>query len=516
MQLITGPTAIPLWNTKTTRHLEQALAARLPPHTLMRRAGQAIAQLTQALKPHAKRIWIACGPGNNGGDGLQAAAFLSSWANAVGVELVVTWDGQQEQLPFDAQYALTSAQHAGIKLQTEVSGRFDLSIDALLGLGSRTDDSALSIRMQSWKRQMNSCADFILNVDLPSGLNADTGWVAPSWARHQLIPTATLTFLTAKPGLFTAYGRDEAGEVWLDDLGLSEHPDLISALPTEGWLGHPRLNALDQQAHHIWHHTHKGSFGDVWVLGGQQSNMNQAGMVGAAILAGRAALHAGAGRVHILTLGDSQPIFDPNQPELMFKHPDLVFNTNSLPAGIWVCGCGGGEAIRPYLLPLLNASNPIVLDADALNWIAESASLQQQLAQRHTRNRLTVITPHPLEAARLLQCTTADVMQNRVHTAIQMAKRFKAICVLKGSGSVVTSPENDLSINPTGSGRLATAGTGDVLAGCIGGHLSRYASDEHNHMALVCRSVYLHGYIGETATTQATLSAGKLACHLSQ
>jgi hydroxyethylthiazole kinase-like uncharacterized protein yjeF len=196
----------------------------------------------------------------------------------------------------------------------------------------------------------------------------------------------------------------------------------------------------------------------------------------------------------------------------MFSAPEKVFSQGALPDGIWVCGCGGGDAIQAYLFPLLNAKNPIVLDADALNWIATSSELQQQLSNRHFQDKLSIITPHPLEAARLLQCSTQEVMKDRIQAASTLARKLNVICVLKGSGTITATPAGMVSINPTGSGRLATAGTGDVLAGCIGGHISRHAASLIPYAALVCRSVFLHG---ETDKQQPLLSASRISTFLS-
>jgi hydroxyethylthiazole kinase-like uncharacterized protein yjeF len=263
------------------------------------------------------------------------------------------------------------------------------------------------------------------------------------------------------------------------------------------------------------HQSHKGSFGDVWVLGGQQPNMNQAGMVGAAVLAARSSLSAGAGRVHVLTLGQRQPTLDIKQPELMFRDPDLVFKNSKLPRGIWVCGCGRGDAIKPYLSRILKDTDSVVLDADALNWLAQSPQLQQELKNRSIHNQFGVITPHPLEAARLLKCSTQEVMKDRTHAASVLVHRFQVICVLKGSGTIIATPKGEQFVNSSGSGKLAGAGTGDVLAGYIAGHLSRYGICEEVS-AIICRSVHLHGHTGENSgNSTLILTASRLSTKLS-
>lgn len=202
----------PLHGVAASRHIERAAAAHLPAHTLMRRAGAATARLAMALAPHARCIWIACGPGNNGGDGFAAALELVRRGRPV----TVTFDGDAQRLPSDARDAFDRLCAAGIPLAPEAPVHFDLAVDALLGLGA---SRAPGGRMRDHLRIMQTSGAPVLAVDLPSGLDADTGrsaadpGIAGPGQRH------CLSLLTLKPGLFTAQGRDAAGVVWFDDLG---------------------------------------------------------------------------------------------------------------------------------------------------------------------------------------------------------------------------------------------------------------------------------------------------------
>jgi len=226
-------------------------------------------------------------------------------------------------------------------------------------------------------------------------------------------------------------------------------------------------------------------------------------MTGAALLAACAALHQGAGRVFVGLLDGGSLGVDANHPELMFRPLESLD-----PAQLTVvCGCGGGNAVAAQLPHLLSAASLAVIDADALNSIANDSQLQQLLRARHARGRQTVLTPHPLEAARLLGSTTAEVQQDRLATAQQLAQRFYCTVVLKGSGTVIAAPGVTPVINPTGNALLATAGTGDVLAGMIGARLSNGKSA----FQAACEAVWLHGHAADTWPHNQALTAGALA-----
>ncbi len=473
-----------LYSVDATRRIEQAAQAALPPHTLMQRAGLAVAQLALAIAPHARRIWVACGPGNNGGDGLEAALHLQRWGKAP----VVTWLGSPDKAPQDAAASYRRAVEAGVTFADTPPQDFDLCIDALLGVG--TNNRAPEGRMAEWIDLMNAGTAPVLAVDLPTGLNANTGVAASRCvkARH------TLSLLTLKPGLFTAQGRDAAETVWLDDLEAA--PSLLASFSTlapTAWLAGAPMPPARRHA------SHKGSYGDVAIVGGAP------GMTGAALLAASAALHAGAGRVLVGLLDGGTLSVDTSQPELMFRAVDtLDFSTLSM-----VCGCGGGHAIHALLPKILSTAAAVVIDADALNSIAKDTQLQTLLSARSQRAAATVLTPHPLEAARLLGSTVAQVQSDRLAAAGQLAQRFGCPVVLKGSGTVIAAPGHTPVINPTGNARLATAGTGDVLAGMIGAGLAGGL----DALTAACQAVYRHGALADQWPLTSPLTAGALAHH---
>lgn len=261
------------------------------------------------------------------------------------------------------------------------------------------------------------------------------------------------------------------------------------------------------------HASHKGTRADVVVLGGQDISFNGAGMTGAAVLAARAALHGGAGRVllGLLADGHTELRWDPQAPELMIRRVDLLLQRETLGRSVVVCGCGGGEAVAAVLPEVMAGAWRLVLDADALNAIARDTALQTQLRQR---GGFTVITPHPLEAARMLGITTPQVMRERLQTSQKLATEYGVVCVLKGSGTVIAAPGATPQINPTGNAALATAGTGDVLAGMVGAALTDPQHDTPDKpLDQVAFAVFQHGWLADewVRATAEALSAGRLA-----
>ena len=496
----------PLFSTASTRQLEQECASQLPPHTLMQRAGLATARLAAALAPHAQRIWIACGPGNNGGDGFEAAAQLKTLMPHA--QILVSEVREAETLPADAKASWKRAQAAGVHWVAECPADLqaeDLCIDALLGIGlqaqntskPRKDIGKLLLLLK--QIQQSPCP--VLCVDIASGLDANTGQylqefapdTPPASSRH------TLSLLTLQPGLFTAQGRDACGQIWFDDLGC----DASKLQPAA------RLN--NQLGRHLLakpHASHKGSFGDVVVLGGEGLAQRGLSMTGAAWLAALAALHAGAGRVMLALLDAEQSSAQAVSPwpEIMLRQPQA----QDWSSATVVCGCGGGQAIAPWLDQVLQQAPRLVLDADALNVIASSPELAKMLTARAARQQATVLTPHPLEAARLLQTNTAEVQANRLQAASELAQRFQCTALLKGSGTIISSPNSTPWINASGNALLARGGTGDVLAGLTG---ALWAAGLSAEQAAV-QAAFRHGQVADEWPAHLPFSASALTMHL--
>ncbi len=482
MHRITPGRAWALHDSALTRQIESDASAGLAAHGLMQRAGLASAQLALALAPHARTVWIACGPGNNGGDGFEAALHLQRW----GKNPVITRFSTDHAMPTDAAHALQGALDAGVTFADAPPklGSQDLCIDALLGLGQqRPVQGPLAIGVA----QLNAAAAPTLALDLPTGLCADTGRLLNTGADPLVVQAAhTLSLLTLKPGLFTASGRDHAGHIWFDGLGASSAGHAASA--------HLLVAGAALCASHS---SHKGSRGSVWIFGGAP------GMRGAARLAAHAALYAGVGKVHLRWIDQASDADDPAQPELLFPRDDAGLR----PGMTVLCGCGGGDLVAPLLPKLLAHDGPLVLDADALNAVARDSALQALLSARGRRLRATVLTPHPLEAARLLGCSLQAIQSDRLGAARQLAQGFACTVILKGSGSVLAAPDGALWINPTGNGRLAQAGTGDVLAGMVAAELALGRSPT----LAAGTAVFRHGAVADRWPRTEALTADALA-----
>ena len=498
MQTLSRSHAWPVLGAAQVRQLEPALQA-LSPTPLMQSAGLACARLALAVAPHARRVWVAAGPGNNGGDGLEAALNLHQWGKEVVVSLVSS-DGPG---PVDAQSALQRAQEAGVRIQAGVPTEWleqmdaqDLCIDALLGIGATRP---LSADLLACVQAMNNCLAPVLAIDVPTGLNPQSGqWLggdSGNSSGHLAVQADhTLSLIAVQAGLLMGHGRDASGQIWLEDLGYlaSQHH-----VPPLACLNAPYTSAPKPHA------SHKGSHGDVAVIGGEGMATQGMGMTGAAILAATAALHAGAGRV-ILSLLSGQTS-DSAPPDLMQRE----FRRLELEKLHVVCGCGGGSAVQEVLPEVLRRSAHLVLDADGLNAVAQEPSLQQALRQRD-KAQPTVITPHPLEAARLLGCHTQQVQNDRLKAAQELAERFQCSVVLKGSGTVIAAPGFTPRINITGNGRLAIGGTGDVLAGLVGARMAQGLSA----FDAACAAVAQHGQVANDWPPGEALTASRLAQRL--
>ena len=498
MRILSRSHAWPVLGAAQVRQLEPALQA-LSPTPLMQSAGLACARLALAVAPHARRIWVAAGPGNNGGDGLEAALHLHQW----GKEVVVSRVTSTGPGPADAQVALQRAQLTGVRIQAGVPTEWlaqmdaqDLCIDALLGIGATRP---LSADLLACVQAMNNCLAPVLAIDVPTGLNPQSGqWLdgdSSNSSGHLVVQADhTLSLIAVQAGLLMGHGRDASGQIWLEDLGYlaSQHQ-----VPPLAWLNAPYTSAPKSHA------SHKGSHGDVAVLGGEGMAAHGMGMTGAAILAATAALHAGAGRV-IFSLLSGQTS-DSAPPDLMQRE----FRRLELEKLHVVCGCGGGSAVQEVLPEVLRRSAQLVLDADGLNAVAQEFSLQQALRQRG-KEQPTVITPHPLEAARLLGCNTAQVQNDRLKAAQELAERFQCSVVLKGSGTVIAAPGHTPRINITGNGRLAIGGTGDVLAGLVGARMAQGLSA----FDAACAAVAQHGQVADEWPPGEALIASRLSQRL--
>ncbi len=414
---------------------------------LMERAGRAAAEVArEMLGGRGSRVLILAGPGNNGGDAFVVARWLKSWF----FDVCVLFQGDPARLGRDAAAAIEAYGAAGSSARHEWPERceFGLIVDGLFGIGlARSIDGVYA----QWIARANSSGVPILALDVPSGLDADTGVAHAPTIRA----AATATFIALKPGLLTADGPDHCGDISVHALEL----DVTSLTPPRGerlaWRSLSR--ALPQALTRAKRNVHKGSFGTLAIVGGND------GMVGAAMLAGRAAVHLGAGKVWVGLAASHRPSLDALQPELMLRDADAVLDDH--PSALVIGpGMGGDDRAQSLLSKSLRLDIPLVIDADALTLVAGDSALAAAIA---SRGAPTAMTPHPGEAARLAATSAAGIQNDRLGAALNLAEHFRAEVVVKGCGSVIASPDGSFAINASGSAALASGGTGDVLAGML-------------------------------------------------
>jgi hydroxyethylthiazole kinase-like uncharacterized protein yjeF len=439
----TGTRSEPLYRSDALRSIEM-LASGQP---LMQRAGLAAADLATSLcRLQGAAVLIVAGPGNNGGDAFVAARHLRERRFAVSL----VFAGEVGRLPPDAAAACKRfLDDGGTLLDSIPAGqRWAMIIDGLFGIGlqrpiaGRYGELVLAANTLAAR---DRCP--LLALDCPSGLDADTGklWGTTIRASH------TISFIAGKPGLLTGDGPDHCGAISVASLDLDTERLVKATARTVG------VDLLRDHLRPRARNSHKGSNGAAGILGGAAS------MVGAAFLAGRAALRLGSGRVYLGLIDRQAPVIDPLQPELMLRQPEALL---AAPLTALACGpgMGGSDEAREWLRRACALPLPLLLDADALNLLAATPELRQALLARAAP---TLLSPHPTEAARLLDCDTATVQADRPRAAGEVAARYRALTVLKGCGSIVAAPDGEWFVNGSGNPGLATAGTGDVLSGFI-------------------------------------------------
>lgn len=430
----------------------------------MRRAGVSIARAARALSEGP--FLILAGPGNNGGDAFDAAAELHAAYCAVHV---VSYPG--DAVTADAAAALERCRSIGVPIMQAwpTNSRPALVIDGFFGIGLKRP---IVGRTRDDLERLAALGCPVVAIDVPSGIDANTGAIVGGAGGIAVRATHTITFIGDKPGLHTGAALDYVGTISVDALGCES--DLVKG---DGSLITP--SSFDARLLCRSRDSHKGTHGTVQVVA------SAPGMLGAGILAARAALYAGAGRVVLLPI-DRSLVLDPMHPEAMVRPIESLAPTN----GTVVIGPGLGDS--PLALATvqraIDEALQLVIDADALNAIAKHVHLRQALVERHRRNPCTVLTPHPLEAARLLTMQVADIQADRIAAARALATMFHAHVALKGAGTIVAAPDGAWSINPTGNAGLATGGTGDVLAGTVGALLG--VTGAANALAI---GVYTHG-----------------------
>ena len=447
----------------------------VPGIVLMDHAGKAVADKVMEDSPH--RVVICAGKGNNGGDGWIAAR----WCHQYGAEAEVVTVVPPEQLNHDAATAAKTAVAAGVPWRVYSPGDelpdADVYVDALLGTGT---DRPLQGALQSLAAALNDSGRPIVAVDIPTGVNPNTGEVTGDAVRAY----RTVCLAAQKLGTAISPGCHYAGKVEVVDIGIP-----VADLVEKSGKSHDMARLITHSMVRELlpkrlNESNKGTYGRLAVAVGA--------MQGAAVLAGMGAARVGAGLIAFMAT-DRLQVSTP--PEFVVQvRPDGW--TEPAAARALVMGPGLGANAEVWRQVLERFKGPVVLDADGLQLIG---SLDKS---RHS----TVVTPHPKECARMLGWSTDEVQAHRLEAARQLAVKTGAIVVLKGFHSLVVSPDGRVHVNPTGDSSLATAGTGDVLAGMVGGMMAQ-SLDPY---AAACAAVWLHGRAGEMAGEQLT-SASTMA-----
>jgi ADP-dependent NAD(P)H-hydrate dehydratase / NAD(P)H-hydrate epimerase len=481
-----------VWSAAQVRELERrAIERGVSDYDLMCRAGEAALRVLLRRWPAARSLAIVCGAGNNAGDGLVVARLAQAAGRSVSALLMVP----TERFKGAAAQAAAACRAVGVPLaafDARALTKADVAVDALLGTGlKRTVEGDFRMAIDA----VNAAGVPVLALDVPSGLDADTGWPSPVAVRA----SATLTFLGLKQGLFLGAAVDYLGELELADLDV---PASVSAglKPAMKRLVLEELRrALPRRARS----AHKGSSGRLLLVGGGP------GMPGAIRLAAEAALRVGAGLVYVATHRDSAASVVAARPEIICHSVSSSADLEELVTKVdgIVVGPGLGQTAWAYGLwrQIVRNDVPLVLDADGLNLLA---------AEPKTRERW-VLTPHPGEAARLLAAGSVEsVQRDRLAAARALADRYRATTVLKGPNTLVAAPNaaEPIRVCDRGNPGMATGGTGDVLAGTLGGLLVQLGDVEQAARV----GVLLHALAGDDAATggERGTVAGDLLPHL--
>lgn len=489
----------------------------LPGPVLMENAGAAVAEAIRERFPDAARIVVLCGKGNNGGDGFVVARKL----RGIGAEALLL--GRRADVKGDALIHLQACERSGGRVREVADpaawaavapdvATADLLVDALLGTGLRaraTGPAAAGIEALA---RASEAGIPVVAVDLPSGLGSDTGRVDGPAVQADL----TVTFAAPKWSHVLAPACERVGELALADIGIPEEvlervaPSLFLAEEEDAAVAFPARDAG----------AHKGSHGHVLVVGGSL------GKTGAAVLAGIGALRSGAGLVTVATPASCLGTVAAGRPELMTEPlPEsaagglseesaerILALAERRDAVVLGPGLGSAADTRAVVSTVVrDCPVPLLVDADGLNALSGTPDLAALLRGRPAP---TVLTPHPGEMARLTGRSVAEIQESRVASARALAEETGAVVVLKGQGTVVAVPEGRCALNPTGNPGMATAGTGDVLAGVIGALL---AHGECGPAAVA--GVFVHGRAGDLAASRRgedALVAGDLAEALSE
>ncbi|WP_457807749.1 NAD(P)H-hydrate dehydratase [Kushneria sp. EE4] len=484
-----------LYSAGQVQTLDQRTVAQgVPGFALMMQAGQAALEAIVERWPRARHLCVFCGSGNNGGDGYVVAAL----ALQKGLEVQLVALRAPDELQGEAADAVHLARENGVNIDNwhhdvEISPETDVIVDALLGTGTRGEirspfDEAIA--------RINSASQPVVALDIPSGLNADTGALLGETVKADL----TVTFIARKFGLYTGQASDVTGEIVLAPLSVSEATLAASEYTGELLVAERLHDTLPRRRPT----THKGDCGHLLVVGGQP------GFGGSTIMSAETAARLGAGLVSLATAAVHIAPALTRCPEMMVREArngldieDLVDKATAVLIGP---GLGQGAWGQGLMQAVMNAAGPRLVDADGLHLLAAG------YGGEHRDD--WILTPHPGEAAMLLACSVAEVQNDRYQAALALHRRYGGVIVLKGAGTLVVGGESadECFISPFGNPGMASGGMGDVLGGMIASLLVQGLSP----LEAAASGVLIHGLAADDAACdhgERGLLASDLACY---
>ncbi|MCL7419567.1 MAG: NAD(P)H-hydrate dehydratase [Methylobacter sp.] len=437
---------IKLYRAAQVRELDRiAIQERgIPGFELMSRAGYAVFQCLRNKWPYAHSVAVFCGAGNNAGDGY----IIARLALEAGFDANVYSVSDPEKLTGDALTAyrkFIEAKGTVVSFHSDLDIETDVTIDALLGTGLDRPITGVYAEAIAF---INNNLKHVIAVDIPSGLNADTGNVMGYAVKAE----CTVSFIGLKQGLFTGQAADYSGEIFYASLAVPD--DVFESVPSS------TVRVIKTRFPERERCAHKGHYGHVLVIGGEQ------GFSGAARMAGEAALRVGSGLVSLATRPEHAGLMNLNRPELMCHGVENAGQLERLldKADVIIVGPGLGQSgwANELFSVAINSQKPLVIDADGLNLLARAPAAKPNW----------ILTPHPGEAGRLLQRGTAEVQQDRFASVAAIQAKFGGVAILKGAGTLIAS-EDELAVSTSGNPGMASGGMGDVLAGVIAGLLAQ-------------------------------------------
>lgn len=463
-----------LYSIEQVRKIEQKIikSFNILAFDLMKKAGTFAFDTIIKHYPDINNITVICGMGNNGGDGYITA----SCAAQKGLEVRCLEVGDPEDQTNTARQAKEFALACGVSplpYSAQMIPKNTLIVDALVGIGVKGN---IKGSLEEAVKTINTSNNAVVAIDIPSGLDANTGEPLGQTIKAQL----TVTFIASKKGLYLQNAKQYCGKVEYSNLGIN--PNVFEEFAPCYRLMDINLISKIQKKHSVYN-AHKGQFGHLLIIGGDY------GMGGAPVMAAQAALRMGTGKVSILTRPEHMTIALTRQPEIMVCNFENIESINLEDKSALVIGPGLGSWVEEFCPQILELDIPKVVDADALNWLSKN---------RKAKLKNAILTPHPGEAAKLLHWSTDEIQEDRDQAIKTLYNCYKSTTILKGHNTLMIDENQMIHLCPYGNPGMATPGMGDILSGIIGGIIAQGFTLKES---LEC-AVTLHALAGDKIANQ--------------